>query len=174
MSKKVYITGVSGTGKSTIVKEFTKRNIFSFDIDEVEGLCGWVNRKTQKKVNDYQPSREWLEAQDWICDITKLKCLLAHDTDLIIAAGVATNQDEYLVLFDQVFLLKCDPAVSLQRIEYRFQTGRNNFGRHPEEREFVLRGREDYENKLIGQGAVPIEANNPIDSVADKILSGIS
>ena len=175
MSKKIYITGVAATGKSTLTKEFRKRNIFAIAVDEVPGLCFWVNRKTQKRVtiDKYQGSREWLEAHEWTCDVPKLKRLLAPEAGLIIATGVLANQDEFLGLFDRFFLLKFDPSVMLQRIENRNQEAPGQFGWHLEERELLLRVYQDLENKWIGQGAVPIDANNPIDAVADKILSEI-
>src|SRR5436309_1249680 len=100
---KIYITGVSGTGKSAIAKELEKRGILAFSIDEAEGLCNWVDRKSQEIDNNYIPSIDWLNAHDWICNVEKLKKLLDSGKDLVIVTGISTNQDEYLNLFDKIF-----------------------------------------------------------------------
>jgi len=49
--KKIYITGISGTGKSTIAEELNKKGIYSIDIDsEKFNLCHWKNKETKEAV----------------------------------------------------------------------------------------------------------------------------
>ena len=171
---KIYITGVSGTGKSAIAKELEKRGIFAFSIDEVDGLCNWVDRKSQKVDNNYIPSNEWLDAHDWICDIEKLKKLLVTDKDLVIATGISTNQDEYLDLFDKIFLLQSSKEVFMSRIENRHKNpGENTFGKNLVEREYAAAIHKDFDGKLLNLGAESINAESSIDMVVDEILSKI-
>lgn len=42
----IYITGVSGTGKSTVWAELKNRGIEAYDVDE-DGLARWQNNKTR-------------------------------------------------------------------------------------------------------------------------------
>lgn len=176
MCKRIYITGIAATGKTTLTKEFLRRGIFAFAIDELPGLGAWVNRNTKQKVDIsfYQANRAWLEAHAWTCEVSKLKSLLATDTDLIIATGIFANHDELLGLFDRVFLLQCAPAVFLQRIEKRNREAPGNFGWHREQRELLLAVYQDLENQLIAQGAVPIDASQSTEKVAEAILSALS
>ena len=172
--KKIYITGISGTGKSATAKELEKRGIFAFSIDEIDGLCNWIDRKTQKIANDYQPTLDWLNAHDWICDIEKLKQLLNTDKNVVIATGISTNQDEYLNLFDKIFLLQCSEKTFMDRMEHRHKKpNENSFGKHQAEREYAAAIYKDFEEKLLKLGAVSINAENPIEVVADEIISKI-
>lgn len=174
MSKKIYITGISGSGKSAIAKELKNRGIFAFDIEQADGLCSWVDKKTHQRVSDYIPTRDWLEAHDWICDEEKLKEHINTAKDTIIVTGIATNQDDYLKLFDKIFLLQCKEKTFLNRLETRHtKPGENGFGKLAAEREYALKGYRDFEDKMIKVGAIPINAELPITEVADKILSKV-
>ena len=181
--KKVYITGVPGIGKSTIVKELNKRGIFAFDIDFAEGLCDWRNEKTNEKVNGDGPHTiEWLRENVWFCDGEKLKELLSQDKpsfakgydrarEIIVAAGIAKNQNEYLDLFDKVFLLQCSEETFLSRMANR--KGDNEFGKSELERQYVLNFYKDFEQKLIARGAVVINAEEPLEVILNNIISKV-
>ncbi len=172
--KKIYITGVSGTGKSAIAKELKKRGVFAFDIEEVEGMCYWVDKKTQEQDINYSPTMDWLEAHDWICDTKKLKELLASEKDIIIATGITGNQDEYLNLFDKIFLLQSEEETFTNRMASRhLQPGENSYGQYPAEREFAIRNYKNFENKMIALGAILVNAELSLSEVADQILSKI-
>ncbi|PIR97266.1 MAG: hypothetical protein COT91_02300 [Candidatus Doudnabacteria bacterium CG10_big_fil_rev_8_21_14_0_10_41_10] len=47
---KYYITGISGTGKSTLAEELKKRGFFTIDIDIEKDLCCWRNKKPGRKL----------------------------------------------------------------------------------------------------------------------------
>ncbi|MBI3335917.1 MAG: AAA family ATPase, partial [Candidatus Portnoybacteria bacterium] len=133
---KIYITGVSGTGKSTLAKELNRLGIFAIDMDTVEGLCHWRNKKTGERTYYYSGiGRDWIEAHEWLCDIEKLKKLLKKD-GLVAVLGLASNQDEYLNLFDKVFLLHCGEKTFLHRLNTR--KGKDEFARDPSEQEHIL------------------------------------
>ncbi|MSU60426.1 MAG: hypothetical protein EXS52_00735 [Candidatus Staskawiczbacteria bacterium] len=170
--KKVYITGVPGIGKSTIVEELIKRGIFAFDIDFAEGLCAWRNKKTNEEIiGDVEYTTEWLEAHDWICNAEKLKEILKQGKEMIVAAGIAANQAEYLDLFDKVFLLQCSEKTFLDRMANR--KGDNEFGKSEVERQYVLSFHKDFEQKLITRGAIIVNAEESIDVVVNNIISKI-
>ena len=172
--KKIYITGVSGSGKSAIAKELEKRGIFAFSIDEVEGLCNWVDRETQQIDNNYIPSLDWLNAHDWICNVERLKQLLDSEKELVIVTGISTNQDEYLNLFDKILLLQGSEKTFMDRMEKRHNNpGENSFGKHSVEREYAGAIHKDFEKKFINMGAILINAENPIEDVIEDILSKI-
>ena len=172
--KKIYITGISGTGKSAIAKELEKRGVLAFSIDEVDDLCHWVDRKTGKITHDYEPTRDWLDAHDWICDIEKLKKLLSGEKEVVIATGISTNQDEYLNLFDKILLLRCSEKTFMDRMEKRHTIpGENTFGKYQAERDYAGAIYQDFEEKLLKLGAISINVENPIDMVADEIISKI-
>jgi len=167
---KFYITGVSGAGKSTLAKELKKRGIITFDIDSVPGLCHWRNKATHKKADyQYGIGKDWLDAHEWICDSGKLKGLLDNEIDNTVVLGLTSNQDDFLDLFDKVFLLHCQRETFLYRLSTR--DGDNQFAKDKSEQEHILSWYEDFESKLIKQGAFPIDTDeNSTSDTADKII----
>ena len=108
---------------------------------------------------------------DWICDGESLKkLLLAQDKEITFALGMPANQDEFLPFFDSVLLLQCSEETFLNRIDIRTE---NTFGKEKVEREHILNFYKNFEEKLIKNGAVPINAENPVSKVADDILKVI-
>lgn len=168
---KLYITGISGVGKSTLVKELLTRGIEAFDIDAVPNLCHWKEKFTDKKA-EYRPGigKDWLEAHDWVCDPIKLKELVDKNNANIVVAGIASNQLDYLNLFDKVFLLHCDKKTLLQRLNSRKE---NDFAKERSEQKYVLDYCQDFEEKMNKQGAIPIDAESDINAVANQISSYI-
>lgn len=164
--KRYYITGVCGTGKSTIAEELNKRGIFAVDLDL---LCSWKNNET-KEPTEKQIGGDFLEANDWYCDIPKLKDILNKDTAVAFVVGVAANQDEFLDMFDKIFLLQCSPETFIKRIDSRTN---NDFGKHPIEKEHVLNWYTELEANMLAKGAISINTEAPVGEVVDAILSKI-
>ncbi len=169
---KFYITGISGTGKSALVKEPGKRGVRAFDIDAVPGLCHWKNKLTGERAK-YQSGvgKDWIEAHDWICDKDKLMKLLDDKDDIMVVAGIASNQDEYLDLFDKTFLLHCREEIFLHRLNTRKE---NEFAKEKSEQEQVLSWYKDFEDKMLKKGAIPVDTEESVSGVADKIMSYIA
>lgn len=170
---KYYISGVSGTGKSSIAEELNKRGIFAIDQDSKEyGLCHWKHNKTLEDAEfEYGIGKEFLEAHDWYCDIEKLKKLLDAAEGPVFVLGVTANQNEYLDLFDKVFVLQCSEETFIKRINQRTT---NDFGKHESEREHLLGWYKELEQVLLDRGAIPINTEAPLDTVVERILQHIN
>src|SRR3989344_1154212 len=86
---KVFITGVAGTGKSTIAKALTERGITTVDFSDYPALRYWRNKITKKK-SDYSPNNDmsWFDDHECVCDLDELKKLFEFiqiaDTLMII------------------------------------------------------------------------------------------
>ncbi len=169
--KKIYITGVSGTGKSTIAKELKRKGIYAFSIDEVDGLCDWKNKKTGEAVRyNFDGNQDWFDQNGWMCDAEKLKELMNVNEEIVVVAGIASNQNEYLTLFEKVFVLQCKKETFIHRLMTRTD---NLFGKKLSEQESLINFYQGFEKKLVDAGAISINAENPIDKVIDDILTKI-
>lgn len=169
--KKIYITGISGTGKSAVARELEKRGIYAISIDEIDGLCCWRNKKTGEQVEYFDGGKNWFENYDWMCDAEKLKELMNVDKDLVIVAGIAGNQNSYLSLFDKIFVLHCKPEIFITRVLERDTN--DGFGKSPSEQEFLLNLYQGFEKDLIDKGAIQVNVEKSVSEVVVEILSKI-
>ena len=164
---KIYITGVSGTGKSTLAAELNKRGFLAFDVDVVPGLCHWQDKETKEMAEySYGADKEWLAAHDWVADEEQLSKLLKK-ADTVVVLGMTSNQERYFHLFDKIFLLRCSPEVFISRIDARTN---NDFGKGKSEQEHILSWHKNFEKRMIDKGAVPINTEQPIEAVAEIIF----
>ncbi len=170
-TNKIYITGVSGTGKTTLAKLLIKRGINAYSIDEIPGLCHWVN-KINSQVVDHEAKldRAFINSHSWICDIKQLKNLISQQ-GLVVVLGLADNQNEFLPLFDKVILLQCRPETFLKRIIERKD---NVFGQDETSQEYLRDFYKKFENKVLKNGAATINVEESIGNVIDKVIRKIN
>lgn len=165
-----YITGVAGTGKSTIAEELKQRGLTVYDIDNVPELCEWRHRETDE-VAEYNTGvgSEWIDAHNYICDEDKLRQLVASNqsTDVVVV-GIASNQDHFVSNFDKLFLLTCTEKTLLERLNTRDDG--NGFAKDPSEQEHILGWYKGFQDRMISKGAIPISTEEPVEIVANKIL----
>jgi broad-specificity NMP kinase len=167
---KVLLTGVSGTGKSTIIKALNEREVFSIDLHDVPGLFFWQDKKTKEKV-EYASvtSREWFDTVDRLCDINKLKKIFDQYDDIVMAGTISSNdQQEFLSLFDKVILLQCNPETLIHRMETR--TNKSGYGKTKAEQEDNIEWQKEFEPQLLSYGAIPVNPDEDLNNVVERII----
>lgn len=170
--KKVFITGISGSGKSTIATELARRGFVVFDIDKVMGSCNWYD--SNGKVADYHPGvgKKWLSKHQWICDFDQIKDMVKKlKRDEVFIVGITDNQSNFIDYFDQIFLLQISNNDLLNRLKKRTS---NDFAQNAEEQEYLLETKEDFEQKMLGNGAISLNASLSISDITNKILSKLN
>jgi dephospho-CoA kinase len=175
--KKIYVTGIGGTGKSTVAKRLNEIGIPAIDIDKEKeiGLCSWVHKKTGENAGRWHSERgaEFLETHDYICDPEKLKQLMNQyegKSDVVVVVGLSDNQKDFLNLFDKVIFFDCDIETFLSRIDQRED---NQFGKGEAERRMILEWYPELKQEMIELGAIVINVDDTPEHVLEKVISQI-
>jgi adenylate kinase family enzyme len=150
---RVLVTGMSGTGKSTVLTELAERGYRVVDTD----YDGW---------SEDVPSADGLGSEHlWRED--RVSALLAEDiAGLLIVSGCASNQGKFYDRFDAVVLLSVPVDVLLERIASRVD---NPFGKDPVERERILGDLDWVEPLLRATATAEIDATRPLHEVVDAV-----
>jgi dephospho-CoA kinase len=146
--KRVLLTGMSGTGKSSVVRELTARGYKAVDTDD-----GWC----EPLPDGRQQWRE--EAVERLLD--------TEDADILFVAGCEENQVRFHPRFDHIVLLSAPLETLLERLGTRTD---NPYGKAPEERRRFLENVETVEPLLRQVATAEIRTTAPLDEVVAAIL----
>jgi shikimate kinase len=139
---RVLITGMSGTGKTTLLDELRRRGHVTLDTD----YDGWV-----------LADRRW--------DEPRMTMFLRDQPDVFVA-GTVENQGTFYHRFDHVVLLSVPRVVLIERIGRRTN---NPYGQAPEQLAEIEHYLATVE-PLLRQGAsVELDGRRPTSELADLV-----
>jgi gluconate kinase len=164
---KYLITGVAGTGKSTIAKELRRHGFAAYDTEE--GFSYYVDKRSGERcAYPKNPTPEWYENHERVFDEKILMNLMKrHAHEPLFIASITANQAKYYPQFDKIFLLTAPDDI----ITHRLGTRTNNyFGRHPLDLQRVIGRHQQFDDDLKAIGAITIDSTRPIDKVAGQII----
>ena len=149
----VFVTGMSGTGKSAALAELARRGHQVVDTDE----GGYAEQVPSAEEGGWE--------QLWRED--RVEALLDdHDEGVLFVSGCVANQGKFYSRFDAVVLLSAPADVILERVATRRT---NDFGKSDDERHRILGDLEAFE-PLLRQGATAeIDTRAPLDEVVDTL-----
>lgn len=146
--KRVLLTGMSGTGKSSVVAELTARGYKAIDTDY--GFC------------DVQPDGRQLWREDAI-----EKLLATEDAEVLFVAGCEENQGRFHPRFDHIVLLSAPLETMVERLDTRTN---NPYGKSPLEFSRFLEDVETVEPLLRRAADHEVVTTAPLDDVVATIL----
>jgi dephospho-CoA kinase len=149
--RRVLVTGMSGTGKSTVLTELERRG---FAVVET----------------DVAPWSEWSEEDGgfvWREELIEELLDREYETTLYIS-GTVSNQGRFYPRFDAVVLLSAPSDVLLSRIESRTT---NEFGKSSEERERIIRDIAQVEPLLRATATHEVDATQPVAAVVAELVA---
>ncbi|UQN05289.1 AAA family ATPase [Deinococcus sp. QL22] len=154
--RRILITGMSGTGKSSVIEALAARGFAAIDTDSDE-WCEW------------QTEGEAAET-DWIWRADRIEELLSapHGTALFLS-GCKSNQGQFYPYFDQIVLLSAPPEVMLERIAARTN---NPYGKTEAEREQIVQHLNWVEPLLRARATLEIKTSDlSVQQIADQLAA---
>jgi dephospho-CoA kinase len=147
--RRILVTGMSGTGKSSALAELGRRGFRTVDTDEP----GWKERRGDEEV--------WREE--------RVAELLASAGDgPLYVSGCVSNQGRFYDRFDAVVLLSAPVEVMLERLDSR---ATNDFGKTPAEHERILADLAEVEPLLRATCTHELDAARPLDEVVEELVA---
>ena len=158
--KRVLLTGMSGTGKSTVIEELAARGYKAVDTD-YNGLCELVDVPHDQRTG-LAPGQDWVWREDRIQDL-----LSTDDAEVLFLSGCAPNQGKFYPQFDHIVLLTAPAHVIVERLATRTN---NPYGKRPEEVARVLDLLQTIEPPLRSGAGHVVDTSAPLTQVVAKVL----
>ncbi len=159
--KRVLLTGMSGTGKSSVLAELRARGFKTVDTDD----GGWTEQVEVAANAGSAPAMEWLWREDLMA-----RLLSTEDADVLFVSGAARNQTKFYPRFDHIVLLTAPVPVMIERLTRRTN---NPYGKDPAELAEVLGFKQTVEPALRRAADLEIDTSIPLDEVVAKILDRV-
>ncbi|HWK07861.1 MAG TPA: AAA family ATPase [Puia sp.] len=161
--KTVLITGMSGTGKSTIILDLQSRGYKAIDLDG-DTFSIWVDAD----VDPAYPDNEVKPGKDWVWHEKRVRELLSvQDAELLFVSGCASNMSKFYQSFEYIVLLTAPAPIIVQRLNLRQGAA---YGSSPQEVARVLRLRQTIEPLLRRVADLEINTSIPNQSTVELIL----
>ena len=158
--KRVLLTGMSGTGKSTVTAALAERGYTAVDADE--GGFSILADVDGDDPDTLGPGKDWIWHEGRIREL-----LDRDDADVLFVGGCAPNQGTFHARFDHIILLTAPPAVLVERLVTRTN---NPYGKRPGEVARVLRLQQAIEPLLRRSAGHIIDTSAPLDQVVASVL----
>lgn len=169
--KRVLLTGMSGVGKSTVVRELKERGYKAVDTD-YGGWSHWVDVETGRPAAAPAEGDDAWESLDWVWREDRIERLLAmEDGAVLFLAGTSPNQGKFRDQFDLIVLLSAPPEVLVERLTRRKN---NPYGTTPKSLARVLEHVETVEPLLRKSAHHEIDTSAPLEEVVEALLQLVS
>ena len=167
----IYITGVSGTGKTAVLHVLSNIGYSTYDEDE-DGLSAWHNSESGRVTappTGENRTDEWYSAHSWRISRPKLERIARDSSGGVTWVAGSTLSDRHVWdLFDAVICLTADEATIKRRLASRRD---NDWGKAPVELKHVLAWRERWAEMYRERGAIIIDSSQPLARVVELILA---
>jgi RNase adaptor protein for sRNA GlmZ degradation len=161
--KRILITGMSGTGKLTVIERLAERGYKAIDLDD----DWWCEDTLVPDLSDL--TGQTMEAgRLWRAD--RVQALLdAEDAEAFFIGGCESNQGDFYPQLDHIALLTAPPSVILERVATR---STNPYGSSPDDRDRILTHTRAVEPLLRSSADVELDTSVlPVEDVVKRIVA---
>lgn len=169
MKMSVYfITGMSGTGKSTIKSALAVHGYTTIDTDD---HSHWVERKTGKSYPSRPDKTDWVGKYDWLLrDDELINSIQSHEGTMFVC-GMVQEQEKLFPRFKKIFLLDAENETLRHRLSSRTN---NPFGKGPNDIKIALDQKAKFNKRVLKEeNSVLINASDSVEKVIENILKHV-
>jgi len=169
------VTGNPGSGKSSVAQELARRGLAAVDPDHDPELSYWEDPAGARVLlvdGPPDPDQEWLRSHRWVWSRERMEQRLAEHDGPVFVCGIALNIDQFLGVFERIFLLQIDAATQEARLIAH--DAANPPGRSEAGRQEIRDGRTVFEKEMLRLGAMAIDGTSPTAVVVDQILAVVA
>jgi adenylate kinase family enzyme len=172
-----FITGIPGSGKSTVLAALRTRGFEAYDVDEAgpvtakwhHNTTGFVHPKSS--VSKAARTPDFLSNHSWKVPRVEVAALAEQVAEKpIFLGGAIANDPELQDLFDTVFALAVDDDTLRQRLTSRTTS---SWGSSPHELAMTMAANQELAARYADFGYVIIDAIQPTEAIIAKILRSI-
>jgi adenylate kinase family enzyme len=173
----IYITGPTGSGKSTICQELQSLGYEAYDTDD-EGIRYWINKESGKPVEvrtkSVKHGHKWFSehtvglSSDWM---ENLKSKSDKEDKNIYICGITENDLDFVSSYSKVIILNIDEDIQHQRL---INGTNSKYGKEPKQLSAAIKWRQSQIDKYKNAGAYEIDATLPVANVIKEILAATS
>ncbi|WP_235892305.1 AAA family ATPase [Mycolicibacterium hodleri] len=151
--KRVLVTGMSGTGKSTLLTALAARGYWTVDTDygdyfeTIDGESTWIEARIDELLSIDDPR------------------------GVLFVQGTTGNQVVFYPRFDHIVLLSAPAELIVERLRTRTT---NSYGRRPADVAAILENLADVEPLLRASATLEVVTTVPVEMVVDAVLNHVS
>lgn len=165
MSSAFLITGLGGSGKSTLERVFRQDDTFvTYDIDD--GYGEWRDRQTGSPVEYVPNDSAWNARSTWALRRELLKEQIHESAKRVLVFGMTNDLDQHADLFSKIFILEYPDE---QTIRNRLAGREEGFGKNEPEIQRILRDYLPYQSVMRQLGGIAIDCTLPIEEIVGII-----
>ncbi len=167
----IYITGVAGSGKSTLRQELERKGYPAEDADD--GFCSWFDSDGNQvpTLPLHLRTPEWYAGHRWCLLPERVRAFAAAcEGGLGFLLGVASNATEMASHFGAAFYLTADTDLIRERLRKRDGAAHTTrFAAFPS----VKHWQQSAEQVWVKQGYMPLDGSGLQAEVADALLRAV-